>query len=314
MRKIILICIIILAAVSGYFMLSGEKGNGSHAEKIKVTDTTNTEVTMPLHPKRVVVLNPSNLEIYAAVGGKPIGKPTSSSYPKDLLPVIKDIPEIGKVHAVNAETILGLKPDLVIGINVPFHVMLRDTLADAGVPLYINNLDSFKDVLKTVDFYGKLADTEEKAKLTKEKIQNDYAELVKGVKENSRGKNLIIFGTADSFSMATKNSFGGDLLRRLGGENIADSVKNPTDSAYIPMSMEYISKANPERIMLITMGNPGKIEANLKKQFTENPVWKDISAVKNGKIYRLPANLFTVNPGTHIIQSMQLMKNILDGK
>ena len=43
---------------------------------------------------------------------------------------------------------MSLKPDLVVGTNVPFHVMLRKPLEMAGVPLYLNMINSYEDVLK----------------------------------------------------------------------------------------------------------------------------------------------------------------------
>lgn len=46
---------------------------------------------------------------------------------------------------------MSLKPDLVVGTNVPFHVMLRKPLEMAGVPLYLNMINSYEDVLKSID-------------------------------------------------------------------------------------------------------------------------------------------------------------------
>ena len=45
-----------------------------------------------------------------------------------------------------------------------------------------------------------------------------------------------------------------------------------------------------------------------------NPVWKDIKAVQTGQIYALPGALFTVNPGTHIIEAMKLMQRHMNGE
>lgn len=74
---------------------------------------------------------------------------------------------------------------------------------------------------------------------------------------------MIIFGSSDSFNMATSQSFSGDLLKRLGGRNIADAapVKN---SAYAPLSLEYIGKENPDLILIITMDQEQKLLKNLE--------------------------------------------------
>ena len=85
-----------------------------------VTDATGTEVVIPQHPKRVVILNSANLDMYYAVGGTVVGKPTSSYISKEIREKTKDVPAVGTLHSPSVEAIIGLHPDLVIGINVPF--------------------------------------------------------------------------------------------------------------------------------------------------------------------------------------------------
>ena len=75
---------------------------------------------------------------------------------------------------------------------------------------------------------------------------------------------LIIFGSPDSFNMSTKKSFGGDLAERLGAVNIADKAENVKDSSYIPLSMEFVAKENPDIVMLITMGGSKEILEKLR--------------------------------------------------
>lgn len=122
---------------------------------------------------------------------------------------------------------------------------------------------------------------------------------------------MIIFGSSDSFNMATSQSFSGDLLKRLGGRNIADAAP-VKDSAYAPLSLEYIGKENPDLILIITMDQGTEIIKKLRNDMQNNVLWHDINAVKKGHVYELPSNLFLVNPGTHTIDAMKIMKQYLD--
>lgn len=313
MKKSILIFFVFILSIAAYFLLASNNLYTDTKETMIVKDSTNTDVAILQHPKKIVFLNASNLEIFTSIGGKATGKISSNSYPQDILKDIEKIPDVGMIHAPNVEKIVSLKPDLVVGTQVPFHLMLRKPLEIAGIPLYINMINSYEDVLKSIDFFGKLAGTEKQATAKKIQIEQEYAELTKNIKPNQGPKTLIIFGSPDSFSMATEKSFAGDLLQKLGGKNIASELAVNKDSSYLPLSMEYITKKNPELILVITMGNSDEVMQNLYDDMKENTIWQDVAAVKNKKIYQLPSNLFTVNPGTHIIDSMKLMQQYLYG-
>lgn len=318
MRKIVLLIFIILIILGGGMLWLQKHKVQQDGSVVPLVDSTGTVVQVPVQPKRIIFLNASNLEIFTAVGGKAVGKTTSTSYPEDILPLIKDIPEIGMIHSPNVEQILGLKPDLLIGVNVPFHVMLRKPMEMAGVPLYINMINSYEDVLKTIDLFGQFAGKPNEAAAKRAKIEADYAKLTSDVVTGHGPRTLIIFGSPDSFNMATEKSFVGDLLQRLGGINIADGESKAKDSSYIPLSMEYITKADPELILVITMGDGQTVMDKLRSELDINSVWKDVQAVKNKHVYQLPGNLFTVNPGTHIIEAMKQLRGYLkeasDGK
>ena len=313
MKKYILLVFVVIIALAGYFLLARGQHKLEANAAITVTDSTGATVHVPAQPKRIVFLNASNLEIFASIGGKAVGKATSNSYPDDLKPSLADIPDVGMIHAPNLEKIMSLKPDLVVGTNVPFHVMLRKPLEMAGVPLYLNMINSYEDVLKSIDEFGRMAGKEKEAAAKRKQIEKDYAALMQDVQKGKGPKVLIIFGAPDSFNMSTRMSFSGDLVERLGGVNIANKAENVKDSSFIPLSMEFVAKENPDVVMLITMGGSKEILDKLRNDMRDNVIWHDVNAVKNNRVYQLPPSLFTVNPGTHTIDAMKIMKEYMYG-
>ena len=314
MKKYILLVFVVIIALAGYFLLARGQHKLADNAVLTVTDSTGAKVHIPAEPKRIVFLNASNLEIFASIGGKAVGSPTSNSYPEDIKAGLAGIPEVGQIHAPNLEKIMSLKPDLVVGTNVPFHVMLRKPLEMAGVPLYLNMINSYEDVLKSIDDFGRFAGKEKEAAAKRAQIERDYAELTKDVQKGKGPKVLIIFGAPDSFNMSTKLSFSGDLVERLGGVNIANKADNVKDSSFIPLSMEFVAKENPDVVMLITMGGSKEILDKLRANMRDNVIWHDVTAVKNNRVYQLPPSLFTVNPGTHTIEAMKIMKTYMYGE
>lgn len=119
MKKFVLAFFVLLLALTGYFLFAQSESKLSGPGTLTVTDSIGKTVVMPEHPQRIIFLNPSNLEIYTAIGGKAAGKATSDSYPEDIKEQIKDIPDVGAIYAPHVEKIMSLKPDLVIGTNVP---------------------------------------------------------------------------------------------------------------------------------------------------------------------------------------------------
>jgi len=277
-----------------------------------VTDSTGTQVELPAHPQRAVFLNVSNMDMYYAAGGEAVGRPSSYSMDEELLAKTKDLPEVGMIHSPNVEAILALKPDVVIGANVPSTVALRDTLTQAGIPLYVNQLDTYEDVMNTLDFYAELTGQTEYAAAEKKKIQAAHDSVLEKARGKRTPRSLVVFGAPGSFNMATKYSFSGNLVEQLGGGNIADADQSLT-SAYVPLGMEYITRQDPEVILFISMvPNPETADA-FKRDLENNSAWQAVSAVRNNRIYFLQGRLFSINPGSKIGEAMEIVyKNLYE--
>lgn len=304
---------IFLVAAVAIGMMAMQGDDAGEVKYRTVTDSTGAEVQIPEHPQRVVILNASNVDMYYGAGGTVVGRPTTTSYDPELAKKLDGVAEVGNIHSPNIEAILNLNPDLVIGVNVPFHTNLRETLAQAGIPLIINKLDAYEDVLTTLTFYGELTGNEKAAAEEKERIVSAHDEVVAKAKQHTPPKSLVVFGAPNSFNMATSQSFCGSLLAELGGGNIADTADG-VDGAFVPLSMEYIAKANPEVIFFISMSPNPTIADSFKQQMQDSSVWQGVDAVKNGRIYYLSGNLFTVNPGTKIGQSLEILyKDLYEG-
>ena len=318
--KKLIVLVICLIAVGGAF-LSFRNSDSAEDEKITtrvVTDSTGREVTIPEHPKRVVLLNASHLDLYYFAGGADtiVGKPTSEALSDEVKEGTKNATEIGVIHNPSVETILKLQPDLVIGINVPFHQQLIPTLEKANIPVLIQSLDTYEDVINTLQFYGELTGKSDIAQAKIDSIKTGYDKAVARAEGKTSPRTLMIWGTMDSFSMATSKSFAGNLLQRLNGDNIADGIDSVAkdNSGFVPLGMEYIATKDPQAIFVVTHGDVNAVKNNLDQNLGQNPLWQEISAVKNNRVYILPYQLFAVNPGTRIDEALNILADDLYGE
>ena len=304
------IAIILVLAAIGIWLLGGSiagTGNGGQQGTTLLTDSTGRQVNVPAHPKRVVILNASNVDLYVAAGGgaSVVGKASSQTYSDEVRSATASAQEVGIIHSPNLEAIVALQPDLVIGTNVPYHQNLIPTLEKAGIPVYINSLNSFDDIYNTLELYGSLTGDKAAAEAKVNQMKSQHDELIAGVQGKTPPKSVIIFGNPDSFSMATKKTFTGSLVEELGGGNLADTLEK--GDAYIPLSMEFLAAQNPDAIFIIMMGSPQAMQEKLQKDLAANPAWSGTNAVKNNRVHILPYNLFTVNPGTQAIDAMRTL-------
>lgn len=304
---LVVLCAIIMAGIACYVRQLAGGGQAAQAAMQTVVDSAGREVEIPIHPKRVVILNASNVDLYVAAGGAEdiVGKATSQAYSDKVLSATSNAVECGIIHSPSVETILSQKPDLIIGTNVPFHQALAPLMATAGVPVYLNSLNSFDEIYHSLAFYGELTGHKDLAEQQIVEMQADYDRMIASVQGKNPPKSLIVFGSPESFSMATSKTFSGDLLRRLGGNNLADAIEG-TD-AYIPLSMEFLAKENPEVIFIIMMGDPAQMQEKIRLDLADNPAWAGCQAVKSKRVHILPYNLFTVNPGIQAIDAMGVL-------
>lgn len=313
----IVICLIAIGGIALSFRQSEDNTDGEVKTRV-VTDSTGREVAIPEHPKRVVLLNASHLDLYYYAGGKDeiVGKPTSEALSDEVKEETSNAKEVGVIHNPSVETILNLQPDLVIGINVPFHQQLIPTMEKANVPVLIKNLDTYEDVLETLKFYGELTGKEDVAQAKIDSVKAGYDKAISRAEGKESPRTLMVWGTMDSFNMATSNSFVGNLLKRLNGNNIADGIDSVAkdNSGFVPLSMEYIATKDPEVILLVTHGDIGAVKESMNKTLGQDPLWGEVSAVKNNRVYVLPYQLFAVNPGTRIDEALNILADNLYGK
>lgn len=272
-------------------------------------DKTGTSVVMPAHPKRVVILNTANIDMYLAVEGTIVGRMDAASLTGDLREKVKDIPSVGNTYNPDIEKIISLHPDLVIGMNIANHIKLREALTAANIPLYINDLDSFEDVNRSLQLFGELTNHQDSSQKEIAKINGSISKYKEKVKGKPHPKTLLLLGTPGNLNVSTEHSFSGKLLDTLGADNIGKYIGS--DASYVPLSLEFIQEQNPERIIFVVMYPDPSIKESFLKEMQSNPAWQHVKAVETGQIHYVPGGLFALNPGTRITNTLELMYNAL---
>lgn len=313
MRKLIIIVLLLLAGASifGFRLRTGK--TGPIEETLLIKDASGREISIPAHPHRVIALNSSNIDLYYGAGGSVIARPDKVTLKKGLAEKIKDLPTIGESGAPSVEKIISLKPDLVLGLNMAFHQKLVEPLGQAGIPVLLQSLGGYNDTLERLRFYGQLSGKPLQAEKAASAMEEKLAEALAKKKDEGSPRVLLLFGTPDSYSIALPSSFSGSLLDLLQGENVAEGQSAMSEKTpYMPFNMEFVVRAAPEIIFILIHGNEADNGA-VRQLIEQNTVWRQLGAVKSGKVYVLPYDLFGINPGTQAGEAIEYMGNLLYG-
>lgn len=254
-------------------------------------------------PKSVATLNPGMLDILVELDVNVTGRPTMTT---EMTDEVKAIQEIGNPHEPSFEQIAVVNPELLI--VPPSFMQYASTLEATGTKVAYLNMDSIEGIKSTIEKYGSLFGKNDRAKEIVEEIDTKLAEAKADLTLNA----LIVYGAPGTYLAALDNSLYGDILAKVGGNNIASDLpaleKYPS---YASLSAEKIVEGNPQIIMLITHADPKIVQEGFEKQMSEDAAWKNLDAVKNGQILILPSELFD-NPGTQVVEAIDYMKDLLN--
>lgn len=232
-----------------------------------VTDDYGRTVVVPSQPQRVVSLSPAVTEILFALGAQDllVGRTDFCVYPDAAM----DIPSIGGISNLNIESILALKPDLVISGSM-VGKKVTDQMDAMGTPMVcVIEKPRFEALYDNITAIGCLVDKEHEAdslnKLLRNKIDNLSTYQPTNV---STAYYVVGFGAGGNFT-AGGNTFINDIIRMAGGRNIAEGIEGWS------YSLEALMKEDPDYII---------VRREDSAAFCDMKPYNRLSAVKNGHV------------------------------
>ena len=308
MRIKILSLFLVFAII--FSALTGCISNTSTPNGITFTDALNREVRID-NPKRVCALIGSFAEVWMLAGGELVGAPEDAWSDFNL-----NIPNginIGGAHSPSLELILSASPDFVIAsASTASNVSMKDTLTQAGITVAYFDVDNFEDYLNMLDILTDI--TGRKDLYTKNGLA--IKAQIDAIKANIQNSSLtdrertVLLLRAHSGSVKAKGSTGtilGEMLCDIGCINIADSNTSLLES----LSIESIIIQNPYRIFVVTMGDDTqKAIDNLNSMINENPGWRSLDAITQGRLHIMDRRLFNIKPNVRWAQAYEKLSEI----
>ncbi len=226
------------AALALLFLAAGP----ASAATVKLADDGGRVVVLPAPARRIVSLAPHATELIfaAGAGDRLVGVTAYSDYPA----AARKIPQVGSYGKMDAERILALKPDLVIGWKSGNSAADIATLERLRIPVFLTEPLRLDDVPRLIKTIGELAGTQPDAAKSADKF-SDEADALR--RRYSGRRPVRVFYEIWHEPLLTVNGahFISDIIAACGGRNVFAGARN-----LVPrISAESVLAANPEAIV-----------------------------------------------------------------
>jgi iron complex transport system substrate-binding protein len=254
-----------------------DSAKSSESSGFPVTvDAANGEVTIEKVPQRIVSLSPSATETLFAIGagGQVVAADEYSTYPKEA-PATKL-----SGYDPNVEAIAGYEPDLVVVANDTNDIV--GALAKLDIPTIVNPAPASIDA--GYDGVALLGQATGRIDETAKLVSTMRAENAKALKAPHPEGLRVYHELDENFYSASSNSFIGSVYDALGAKNIADAA-DKDKSGYPQLTEEAIIAADPQLVVITDQ------VSYTADDVAKRPGWQNVSAVKNGNIVTVDADI-----------------------
>ncbi|WP_288190679.1 ABC transporter substrate-binding protein [uncultured Veillonella sp.] len=306
MKKLIALGLLLIGLLT---VIAGcGKTDSTASQATRTVTYEGTQYTIPAKPERIAVLSNSILQMLDAVGGTSVSRVESSDVLSDKL---QKLPSLGHTASINMEQLLALKPDLVLGLSNQ-HAKFESQLQSNKLPYILITYDGIKDNVPLIEFLGDIVGQPDKAKTVIAQYNDGIAAAKAKLTGVTPARVAVLRATGKAVTAEAEKAITASMVKELGMDNVVLNHKELADSTAktVPYSLETLAVDDPDVIFIVTMGKKEDITKTMEKEMTGNPAWNNLKAVKNGKVFYLPSNLFLLNPGLHTPDAMnELIKD-----
>lgn len=143
---------------------------------------------------------------------------------------------------------------------------------------------TIEDVYTDIENLGKIFHIEDTAKELIEKLRTRQKEVEAKRDETKKPVDVFVFDFGDAEVLTAGAGLVSDIIKSAGGHNVFEDVEKP----WAMVSWEEIVARNPQVILVhVYPRNDATFEEKVQ-QLKENPILKDLDAVKNDRFVKVP--------------------------
>lgn len=246
---------------------------------------------------RIVSLAPSATSILVALGAQRdlVGV---SKWCADVAPEIADLPRVGDCWSLEPESVLRLRPTLVIG-SVPYKAETVAKLLEHPFAFLAMNPRSLADVEFDIHLLGGIVGRHAAANRVVAKMRAEF-KSIRGRAKSSKGKAPVrVYCEAWPHPRIASPPWVAELVEIAGGQMVVSTGKRVSDAE--------VAAAQPEVILLAWAATGGKSDP---QQIYDVAAFRDVPAVRDRRVFAIRDELLNT-PGPPLVQGARELFHLL---
>jgi len=265
---------------------------------VSLVDDAGRTVSLPHPARRIVALVPSVTETVVALGAadRLVGRTDF-----DKGPAVDRLPSIGGGLDPSVETLVSLRPDLVLGWETSGRPELRDRLTALGIPVFSIKTEDTTDVFRAVRNLGRLTGRARAADSLAASLRGEL-EAVRASVAGAARPTVFYMAWNDPPLTAGPKTFISQVIEVAGGRNVfADQA-----ALWPTVSIEEIVRRQPEFVVVPT-GERGSAKVEGLKRAAG---WRELRALREGRGVMVPSDVVN-QPGPRLGEAARAMRDAI---
>ncbi len=289
-------------------------------------DDYRNEANVKVQPERIVSLSPSCTEILFAVGAGPkvVGVTDHCNFPPELDAKIEaeEIAKIGGYWNPSVETIISLKPDLVListakctvktnecktncSRRCEITIQVATQLRSLGWNVLTLGPHSMTDVLEDIVLVGKATGNTAEATSLVDNLRQRIDIVVTQSNAVSHRPKVYFEIWNDPYISVSSRTWIGNLINLAGGTNIFGQAI----SEWPIIRPKEIIRRNPDILVFPVIPDVPRFWGSFE-DVKKRRGWENITAVKNDHLYEVARDCIS-RPGPRLVESLEMLANFI---
>ncbi|GAA4056251.1 heme/hemin ABC transporter substrate-binding protein [Streptomyces shaanxiensis] len=218
---------------------------------VTVDSSDGREVTVE-DASRILPLNGGVAEIVftLGLGDHVVGRDITATFAE-----AEKLPQVTKAHDVSAESVLSLRPTVVLADTDTGPKEAIDQIRDAGVPVVVlDPAAELADVTTRTTRIAEALGVPEAGKALNERMNDELAAARAAVPKGSKPKVAFLYmrGSAAVYLIGGKGSGADSLIEAAGAVDAGKEAG--LDKPFTPITSEALVRAQPDVILMMTKG------------------------------------------------------------
>lgn len=250
--------------------------------EVRMVEHAMGETAIPVQPERVLALDNIALDCILSLGVKPVAalyNENTGEFPVHLRDRLSGVTKLPSDRQ-NLEAITSLNPDLILGgKNVEQVYKLLSQIAPTILLAEGGNAEWKEQLKLTAEAFNKPKEAEAVLQAYYNRLAEFKAEM--GNEAPSLSVSVVrIF--PDRIRLYQRGSFSGEILAEAG---LSRPPAQDSERLWREVSRERIQDADGDVIFVWSLGKEAEQALN---QLQDDPLWSQLEAVQQGRVYEVP--------------------------